>query len=178
MALVFDTSLSMGYKEKDKTRLDEAKERAGEILKKTPDTSQVFVVDSAEPAFRFDREGHVAEVGQSVQTESHRLIEHLMIAANEAVARLLSDRGIPALYRVHERPQPLGVRRCRCIPPRDEFRLISPPVRRRPLGSRPSSASAVVVLPQPDSPARPSASPRRSEKLTPSTIGTTLPASR
>ena len=45
-------------------------------------------------------------------------------------------------------------------------------VRRRPLGSRPSSASAVVVLPQPDSPASPSASPRRSVKLTPSTIGT------
>src|SRR5262249_41470956 len=40
---------SMGYKEKDKTRLDEAKERANEILKKTPETSQVFVIDSAEP---------------------------------------------------------------------------------------------------------------------------------
>src|SRR6478736_275646 len=43
IALVFDTSLSMGYKEKDRTRLDEAKLRADEILKKTPDTSQIFV---------------------------------------------------------------------------------------------------------------------------------------
>ena len=49
LGLVFDTSLSMEYKDKDKTRLDEAKERAGEILKKLPDSSQVFVVDSAEP---------------------------------------------------------------------------------------------------------------------------------
>ena len=49
LGLVFDTSLSMGYKEKDKTRLDEAKERAQEILNKMPDSSQVFVVDSAEP---------------------------------------------------------------------------------------------------------------------------------
>ncbi len=49
IGLVLDTSLSMGYKEKDKTRLDEAKERAFDILKKTPDTSQVFVVDSADP---------------------------------------------------------------------------------------------------------------------------------
>ena len=49
MALVFDTSLSMGYKEKpDKSLLDEAKERALEILKKTPDSSQIFIVDSAE----------------------------------------------------------------------------------------------------------------------------------
>jgi len=49
LGLVFDTSLSMGYTDKFKTRLDEAKERADEILKKTPATSQVFVVDSAEP---------------------------------------------------------------------------------------------------------------------------------
>src|SRR5437588_3332081 len=50
LALVFDTTLSMGYKEKpDKSLLDEAKERAYEILKKTPDTSQGFVIDSAEP---------------------------------------------------------------------------------------------------------------------------------
>ena len=45
----------------------------------------------------------------TVQTESHRLIEHLMIAANEAVARLLSGRGVPALYRVHEKPDPSAV---------------------------------------------------------------------
>src|SRR3954451_4704325 len=42
LALVFDNSLSMGYKERDKTRLDEAKERAGEILKKIHDSSQVL----------------------------------------------------------------------------------------------------------------------------------------
>src|SRR5580704_6897942 len=46
LGLVFDTSLSMEYKEKDKTRLDEAKERAKEIINKVPDSSLVFVVDS------------------------------------------------------------------------------------------------------------------------------------
>jgi hypothetical protein len=49
LGLVFDTSLSMGYIEKDKTRLDEAKEQAREIVSKLPDSSLVFVVDSAEP---------------------------------------------------------------------------------------------------------------------------------
>ncbi|MDR3633104.1 MAG: BatA domain-containing protein [Isosphaeraceae bacterium] len=49
LALVFDTSLSMGYKEHDKTRLDEAKDWAYETLKKTPDSSQVFVIDSSQP---------------------------------------------------------------------------------------------------------------------------------
>ena len=39
----------MSYMEKDKTRLDEAKERAKEIVTKLPDSSLVFVVDTAEP---------------------------------------------------------------------------------------------------------------------------------
>ncbi|GAC1464728.1 MAG: hypothetical protein NVSMB9_03670 [Isosphaeraceae bacterium] len=49
IGLVFDTSLSMGYKQPDKTRLDLAKERAFELLKRTPSSSMVFVVDSADP---------------------------------------------------------------------------------------------------------------------------------
>jgi ribonuclease R len=70
-----------------------------------------LVVQGVEPEFRFDRHGHVAESSLRVQTESHRLIEHLMIAANEQVAKLLSDRKIPTLYRVHERPEPASVQR-------------------------------------------------------------------
>ena len=48
-----------------------------------------LVVESAEPEFEFDEEGHVVAMSRVPQTESHRLIEHLMIAANEQVARLL-----------------------------------------------------------------------------------------
>jgi ribonuclease R len=65
-----------------------------------------IVVDSREPEFVFDDEGNVVGVRHAEQTESHRLIEHLMIAANEAVAGLLADRGVPTLYRVHDRPDP------------------------------------------------------------------------
>jgi len=61
-------------------------------------------LETSEPEFRFDVGGHVAESRPSEQTESHRLIEHLMIAANEQVAKLLSERGVPTLYRVHEPP--------------------------------------------------------------------------
>jgi ribonuclease R len=71
-----------------------------------------LVLDSEEPEVVFDAEGHVSEIEtRSTQTESHRLIEHLMIAANEAVARYLSERGVPCLYRVHERPEPARVLR-------------------------------------------------------------------
>jgi ribonuclease R len=37
-------------------------------------------------------------------TEAHRLVERLMVAANEAVARWLVDRGLPGVFRVHEEP--------------------------------------------------------------------------
>src|SRR5271157_1587120 len=49
LGLVFDTSLSMGYKENGKTRLDEAKERARALLDQISDSSLVFVVDSSQP---------------------------------------------------------------------------------------------------------------------------------
>ena len=65
-----------------------------------------LVVDSREPEFSFDDAGQVVGVRHAEQTESHRLIEHLMIAANEAVAGLLEDRKIPTLYRVHDKPDP------------------------------------------------------------------------
>jgi ribonuclease R len=70
-----------------------------------------LVIDSEEPEVVFDEDGHVRELRTRAQTESHRLIEHLMIAANEAVARHLSERGTPCLYRVHERPEPARVLR-------------------------------------------------------------------
>src|SRR5262249_36970813 len=49
LALVFDTSLSMQYTERDQDRLSEAKKRAGDLLAKTHEASQVFVIDSADP---------------------------------------------------------------------------------------------------------------------------------
>jgi ribonuclease R len=70
-----------------------------------------LAIESVEPEFDFSHEGHVTGLAASEQTESHRLIEHLMIAANEAVATLLDTRKLPALYRVHERPEPARVKR-------------------------------------------------------------------
>jgi ribonuclease R len=70
-----------------------------------------LAVESVEPEFAFNRDGHVTGLDPSEQTESHRLIEHLMIAANEAVAHLLDARKLPALYRVHERPDPPRIER-------------------------------------------------------------------
>jgi ribonuclease R len=64
-----------------------------------------LVLESNEPDFVFDEAGNVVDAELVMQTEAHRLIEHLMIAANEQVAAFLETRQIPALYRVHERPE-------------------------------------------------------------------------
>jgi ribonuclease R len=66
-------------------------------------------VFSHEPSFEFDSDGHATGVSQDVETESHVLIEELMILANEQVATYLAERKLPTLYRVHEKPDPPAV---------------------------------------------------------------------
>ncbi|HUR85888.1 MAG TPA: RNB domain-containing ribonuclease [Solirubrobacteraceae bacterium] len=84
-------------------------------------------LETSEPEFRFDVGGHVAESRPSAQTESHRLIEHLMIACNEQVARLLHGRKVPTLYRVHERPD--GESALRLVGQLHSLGVPTPPVR-------------------------------------------------
>jgi ribonuclease R len=83
-------------------------------------------LETSEPEFRFDVGGHVAESRPSEQTESHRLIEHLMIACNEQVAQLLDARSVPALYRVHERPD--GESALRLVAQLASLGVATPPV--------------------------------------------------
>ena len=66
-------------------------------------------VTSHEPSFAFDSAGDVVAVRHEAETESHTLIEELMILANEQVATYLADRKLPTLYRVHEKPDPTAV---------------------------------------------------------------------
>jgi len=90
--------------------LEAARDVARELARERERAGALAIV-SGEPEFTFDRDGHVVELRLGEQTESHRLIEHLMIAANEQVARLLEQRKHPALYRVHEQPDPARVER-------------------------------------------------------------------
>ena len=69
-----------------------------------------LAIESTEPAFEFDSRGDVVAVRREAQTESHSVIEQLMILANEQVAGMLADRRIPTLYRVHQAPDPESVR--------------------------------------------------------------------
>jgi ribonuclease R len=97
-------------------------------------------LETSEPEFAFDHGGHVAESRPSVQTESHRLIEHLMIAANERVAKLLSERAVPTLYRVHEQPD--GDKALRLVEQLASLDVATPPAHEH---MTPSEAAAVIA---------------------------------
>jgi ribonuclease R len=118
-----------------------AAREAAAALERQREQAGALVVDSAEPDFSFDEEGHVSEILQRVQTESHRLIEHLMIAANEAVARLLEERGVPCLFRVHERPEPERVERLA-----DQLASLEVPTPPLPKHISPSQAAELIGL--------------------------------
>ena len=97
-------------------------------------------LETSEPEFAFDRGGHVAESRPSEQTESHRLVEHLMIAANEQVAKLTADRGVPSLYRVHEKPDNESA--LRLVEQLASLGVATPPVREN---MTPPEAAAVIA---------------------------------
>jgi ribonuclease R len=97
-------------------------------------------VNSAEPSFEFDREGNVTRAVAEQQTEAHRLIEQLMVLTNEQVAELTSARGIPSVYRVHEKPDPERVERM--LAQLASLDLPGPPV---PDGMGPTTAGEIAV---------------------------------
>ena len=63
-------------------------------------------LDFPEIKVRVDENGRPVRLERIENDESHQLIEEFMLAANEAVASELKKRTIPAIYRVHENPDP------------------------------------------------------------------------
>jgi ribonuclease R len=97
-------------------------------------------VESFEPEFRFDSRGRVVGAHGVAQTESHRLIERLMILANEQVAQLLERKRVAAIYRVHPRPDPPRIEQL--IAQLHELEIPTPPLRGTPA---PAEAAALAA---------------------------------
>ena len=70
-------------------------------------------VDLAETIVRLGPNGEVKALEQPRRHNAHRVIEELMIAANVATARFLGRARMPALYRVHPRPDAEGLEELR-----------------------------------------------------------------
>ena len=65
--------------------------------------------DLQETRLVLDEAGVVEDIVAADRNVAHRIIEEFMLIANETVARHLQDRGLPALFRVHESPDPAKV---------------------------------------------------------------------
>jgi ribonuclease R len=62
--------------------------------------------DLPEAEIVLDIQGRPEDIVRAERNIAHRIIEEFMIAANEAVARRLTELNLPMLYRVHEGPDP------------------------------------------------------------------------
>jgi len=65
--------------------------------------------DLPEAQVVLNEEGFITDIIASERNVAHRLIEEFMLLANETVAGHLESKGMPALYRIHEPPDPLKV---------------------------------------------------------------------
>jgi len=63
-------------------------------------------LEMPEVKIRLDDKGRACAVEPVIHTESHQLIEECMLAANEAVAKILREQRRPAIYRIHDDPDP------------------------------------------------------------------------
>lgn len=59
-----------------------------------------------EPEFTLDEQGRAVGLRARERGEANRMIEQFMLQANECVADFMLQKGIPSMYRVHEKPDP------------------------------------------------------------------------
>ena len=74
------------------------------ILKRKRERRGSIDFDLPEPVIEFDEFGLMKSVTRSERNIAHRIIEEFMLSANECVSGYLESKGIPSLYRIHEKP--------------------------------------------------------------------------
>ncbi|MET0327795.1 MAG: ribonuclease R [Luteimonas sp.] len=74
------------------------------VLSKAREKRGAIEFESSEVRFVLDNTGEVTQAGMLQRNDAHKLIEECMIAANVEAAKCLLEAGIPAPYRVHDKP--------------------------------------------------------------------------
>lgn len=74
------------------------------ILKAKYEKRGALELDISEAEVLLDSEGAPIDIVRRDRGEAERMIEQFMLCANEAVASMLYERGIPCVYRVHAAP--------------------------------------------------------------------------
>ena len=77
-----------------------------EILDKRATERGYINFEEREAEILLSESGEPVDILRRERGLSERMIEHFMLTANEAVARVLFEREIPCVYRIHEPPSP------------------------------------------------------------------------
>lgn len=82
--------------------------------------------DLPEPEIVLNLEGKIENIVKRERNLAHMLIEDFMIAANEAVAEFLTEKGYPFLYRIHETPDANKLKEILEFLPLEDFKMEIP----------------------------------------------------
>ena len=74
------------------------------VLSKARTRRGAIEFESSEVRFVLDNSGEVIQAGMMERNDAHKLIEECMIAANVEAAKFVTERQVPAPFRVHPRP--------------------------------------------------------------------------
>jgi ribonuclease R len=106
---VLSGDASAGARYRDLIESFKLMEELARILNRHRDQRGSIDFDLPEPEIEFDEHGRMIGVTRSERNIAHRLIEEFMLAANETVAGHLERKGVPSLFRIHEKPDPKKV---------------------------------------------------------------------
>ena len=76
------------------------------VLRARAASNGTMELETREPCFVLNEEGVCVEMYARESGEAEQMIEQLMIAANQAAAKLAQKAKLPFVYRVHEEPSP------------------------------------------------------------------------
>ena len=103
---LFDKGTDSLFYEKYKVvypTLTEMRRLYGVLLKKAQ-ARGYMELESAEAKILLDERGEPTDILPRERGDAEKMIEHFMLTANEGVAALLSAKGCPCVYRVHDDP--------------------------------------------------------------------------
>lgn len=87
----------------------EAMDAAARRLAARREARGALDLDLGDTRLVLDEAGLVEDIVAAERNAAHRIVEEFMLLANETVAARLEDGGAPALFRVHESPDPAKV---------------------------------------------------------------------
>lgn len=116
--------------------------RLAQLLRRNRFARGGFDLELPEAEMRLGPDGVPTSIWRHETLESNRLIEEFMILANRTVGGILTERGLPLLYRVHGTPEPAALERFAEI-----VRTILPSARSRDLEGIPALRRFLRDLP-------------------------------